>query len=522
MRNPLRSASIKRLSLPYAERVAFVLLLLAICGCDWQSFGSRNALVKGAILHEVERDDFELAITERGEIESAGEVEVRSEVTTKNQPGLAILRIVREGDQVRAGDFLVELDSSALREERTLQQITVNAAEAVVIEAKNLYETAIISKREYLEGTFVQEKETFESELFVAEENLSRAIEYLKYSEKLAAKGYVSELQLQADKFAVDKARKEADAAKTKIRVLEEFTRAKMIKQFESDIAIAKAKWESTKNSLALEEGKLRELDDQILKCTIHSPKAGVVKYAHVRDRRGNNDFVVEEGAVIRERQVILTLPDITQMRVEMNINEALVQHIKPGMPAEIHPIGSDGLVLRGTVQHVNQYAEPSGWRKANIKEYKAYVQIDGSSDALRSGMTASVTIRSMYKPDVIQVPVQAIYLHGADSYCFVSTTEGELELREVVCGPTNDSFYVIQSGLAPTEQVAVNPRALLSYVELPELPNDPAPAEGGSSAQRPVAESKSAKPKKPLPADSTVATNARKSLTEKSESTGG
>lgn len=426
--------------------------------------------IDGAILHHVERGDFELKITERGEVESAGEVEVRSEVKTKNQPGLAILRIVREGSEVAEGDFLVELDSSALREERTLQQIAVNTVEALVVEAKNLYETALISRREYLEGVFVQEKETLESELFVAEENLSRAIEYLKYSEKLAAKGYVSELQLQADKFAVEKARKEADAAKTKLRVLEEFTKSKMLKQLESDIAITKAKWESEKNSLALEQEKLREIDDQIAKCVIVSPKAGVVKYAHQRDRRGDNDFVVEEGAVIRERQVILTLPDATQMRVEMNINESLVQYVKPGMSAEIEPIGSDGVVLSGTVERVNQYAEPSGWRKANVKEYKAFVKINDRASDLRSGMTASVTIRSMHRSNVVKVPVQSVYMHGGEPYCFVKVGVGRLEPRRVACGPTNDSFFVIEKGVDPEDIVAVNPRALISQVSLPEL----------------------------------------------------
>ena len=59
--------------------------------------------------------------------------------------------------------------------------------------------------------------------------------------DRLAAKGYVNQLQLEADKFAVEKSRKELDAAKTKLKVLDEYTKAKMLKQLESDIAIAKA-----------------------------------------------------------------------------------------------------------------------------------------------------------------------------------------------------------------------------------------------------------------------------------------
>src|SRR5690606_13613146 len=98
-------------------------------------------------------------------------------VKSNNTTGVAILRIVPEGTEVKAGDFLVELDSSALKEQLTTQKINYNTAKALMIEARNLYETAIIAKKEYLEGTYVQERQVIESEVFVAEENLNRAKE---------------------------------------------------------------------------------------------------------------------------------------------------------------------------------------------------------------------------------------------------------------------------------------------------------------------------------------------------------
>ena len=90
--------------------------------------------------------------------------------------------------------------------------------------------------------------------MFVAEENLNRAKEYFTYSQQLASKGYVNETQLEADKFAVEKATKELDAAKTKLKVLDDFTKAKMVSTLESAIVIAKAKWESAQNSHELED----------------------------------------------------------------------------------------------------------------------------------------------------------------------------------------------------------------------------------------------------------------------------
>jgi multidrug efflux pump subunit AcrA (membrane-fusion protein) len=150
-------------------------------------------------------------------------------------------------------------------------------------------------------------------------------------------------------------------------------------------------------------------------------------------------------------------------------VNESLVQYVRPGLSAVISPVGFGDRVLRGTVEKVNQYAEPTGWRQANVKEYKAFVSIDDPATDLRSGMTASVTIRCAEVPDALQVPVQAVYAHGDKFYCFANNS-GKWELREVVPGPTNDKFFVIESGLNEGERVSMNPRAFLAQVELPKL----------------------------------------------------
>jgi len=453
-----------------AALISIVLLVATTGGGVWWWTRHRgDERDKNFILHTVARDDFELNVTERGEVEAFDVTEIRSLVKSNNTSGNAILRIVPEGTVVKKGDFLVELDSSALQAQRTTQRILVNAAKAAEVEAHNNYDTAVIAKREYLEGTNLQERQTIESEVFVAEENLNRAKEYYAYSQKLASKGYVNELQLEADRFAVEKARKDLDAANTKLHVLEEFTKPKMLSTLESAILIAEAKWDSGQNSHELELEKLEDLDDQIAKCTIVAPQDGVVKYAHVMDGRGDQQFIVEEGTVVRERQPIIRLPNANLMRVNLEVNESLVQYVRPGLPAVISPVGMGDRVLRGTVDRVNQYAEPTGWRQANVKEYKAYVSIDDPASDLRSGMTASVTIRCAEVPDAIQVPVQAVYAYGDKFYTFVYQ-EGAWEVRQVVPGPTNDKFFVIESGLSEGERVSMNPRAYLAQVELPKI----------------------------------------------------
>ena len=68
-----------------------------------------------------------------------------------------------------------------------------------------------------------------------------RAEQYERYSERLAAKGYVTELQLVGDRFAVEEARKELQSAQTKLHILDNYTKKKQIMHLEADVKTAEA-----------------------------------------------------------------------------------------------------------------------------------------------------------------------------------------------------------------------------------------------------------------------------------------
>ena len=81
----------------------------------WCRTATRRTIAKASCCTRSPASDFELTVTERGEIEAFDVTEVRSLVKSNNTTGNAILRIVPEGTVVKKGDFLVELDSSALK-----------------------------------------------------------------------------------------------------------------------------------------------------------------------------------------------------------------------------------------------------------------------------------------------------------------------------------------------------------------------------------------------------------------------
>lgn len=466
-------------ALPAAARrgstLGLVLTALAImatlsAGAAYYFLGRTSQQEEKPLVAPVEKKPFEFVVIEQGEVESSENVEVKCEVKGFNG-STAILWVIPEGAQVKTGDLLVQLDGSSLEQQRLQQEVLCNTSKALVVQAKNTYEAAEIARREYLEGTYKQEEQLIQSEIFQAEENLRRAQIAARSGVRLADKGIVKPLQIEADKFTVEKARLELDAAQTKLRVLQDYTKAKMLKTLESDIATAKAKWESDERSYEIEEGKLKDIVDQVAKCEIRSPADGQVVHANETDRRGNNEFIVEAGAMVREQQTIIRLPNPAKMQVKAKINESQITAVRAGMPVKVRigAFNSDEL-LSGVVVKVNEYPEPTSWFSSAVKQYATLIRITDPPKDIRPGLTAEVAIQVERRPQAVQVPVQALYDHFGDTYCLL-WKDGKWDAREVQIGTSNDKFVVVESGVEPDEQVVLNPRRWLDKVSLPEPP---------------------------------------------------
>ncbi len=425
-----------------------------------------------AMIFVVQRATFEHSIIEPGEVESSNNVEVRCQVQARGSTGTVILEIVPAATVVQEGDVLIKFDSSALENERTQQQIVCNNSKALVIQSQNVFDTAVIAKQEYLEGTYKQEEQTVQSEVFVAEENLRRSEEYARYSERLAARGYTTAVQVEADKFAVEKARKDVDTTQSKLRVLREFTRKKFENQLEADIRTAEAKLQADQSTHKLDNDKLALISAQVDKCIVKAPSAGKVIYANESDRRGNAEVIIQEGAIIRERQTVIRLPDLTKMQVKAKINESRIGFIRVGMPTTVRLDAFPDLALDGVVTRVDEYPVPPGFMSSNIKQYATFVQINELPDGVRPGLTSQVEIHIDQQPDALAVPVQAIYEHDDAYYCLVQNGNRP-EAHWVDVGTSNEQTIVIRSGLNPGDEVIINPDRFADKVEFPAPPPD-------------------------------------------------
>ncbi len=415
---------------------------------------------------------FDHVVLEHGEIESSRNTELLCEVKARSagSGGVSILWVADEGTRVQKGDKLVELDSSQLEQERKQQRIVLANAEANVTSGEAAVEQAKIAREEYLEGVYMTDEKAIESEIAVAQQELRKAKLAYDSSERLVAKGLVKSLQLQADQFAVANAQNKLDAARGRLTVLQNLTRQKMLVQFDSDITAAQASLEALIGTLEEEKEKMQELEEQIAACVMTAPTDGVVVHANKYSRRGGSEVVIEPGAMIRERQPIIRLPDPALMQVKANINESRVTLVEEGMPALIRVDAIPGLELKGRVTKVNRYAEPGSYFSSSVKEYATIIEIIDPPEIIRTGMTAEVQIFVEQLPEALQVPIQGVYEYKDIALALVRTQEGKLETRQVKVGATNSKMATIEDGLAAGEQVVLNLRDHLDYVDLPEV----------------------------------------------------
>ena len=398
----------------------------------------------------VAQSDLVISVTEEGSLVSAENVDIACGVAG----GATIVSLVDDGAQVTEGMELVRLDSSTISENVSAQKIAYEKARAAMIQAEKDHAAAVIAVEEYTEGTFKKELRMAESNVTAATERLQATRNTLSYGERMFRKGYITPQQLEAQKSAVDRAELDLGTAEISLDVLNRFTKPKMITELESVRDAAAARLDSEQASLDLEKAKLDRLNTQLEQCTITAPKAGLVIYANGRNR--DREAEIKEGTMVRERQVILQLPDLTKMRADVEVHEAKVDKIRPGMKAKVRVQGRE---FTGEVTSVANRPE-SNWF-STAKKYVVQVTIDGTTEQLRPGFTAEVEIVVADLTSVISVPVAAVIEQSGEFVCAVRTEEG-FERRSVEIGLSNDQLVEVKQGLSPGDRVFLYPRGLL------------------------------------------------------------
>lgn len=500
--SPLRARRRRRRGL------GWIVFLLLAGGLGWAAYHYRDryrdellglyeryvprkekAKVEEAATHLVSRGDLAISVRENGEVKAVRSIRIVSEVEGQTR----IISIVPEGTHVKKDDPLVELDSSQLRDELTQQEITLESARASLTEAqealeiqKNQNRSDITSAelkldfaqtdlKKYLEGDWPQQKRESQAEITIAEEELKRARNRLKWTQKLEKEGFVTRTELEADELAVKKAELGLDRATAKLKIQEVYENPRKVKELRAKVDETVEELERVKHkakaqllqkdaslsakqaTFGLQNQKLEKIQDQISKCKINAPAPGLVVYYTDARRWGGGENAIEEGAMVRQRQPLITLPDVSLMRADVKVHESAIDLVEPGQRASITIDALHDRHFWGKVTRVAPLADNQRWFSPDVKVYHTEVLIDSATEDLRPGMSAMVEIVIAELKDVLSVPIQTVSLYQGVESCYVMNGAG-VELRAVELGLANEKHVVVKEGVKENERVLLYP----------------------------------------------------------------
>lgn len=457
--------------------------LFPLLGWTWSSEET-----SGYMTHVVQRGNLSVTVTENGMLESSNNEEIKCMV----KGGSTVLWVIETGTFVKPGDELVRLDTSLIEDNITQQKISYERAVANQIIAQSEVDVAKTNIDEYLNGTYIEERNTLEKQIFDAEEQVRKKQLAFESTERMASKGMLRTLQLQGQKFAVESALKDLDLKRTQLDTLDQYKRTKKVQELESALAAAKARLAAEDASLKLEKDRLDRDEQQLENCIIRAKSEGMVIFPSAAEWKETPD--IEEGAVVREQQTLLMIPDLGKMQVKVGVHESKVSQLRQGMRAEVQLQDSD---LVGQVSDIAEVTRPAGWWTGNMVKYDTVIELP-NEEGLKPGMSAVVDIVLSDHKNVLKVPVAAIVETESGFVCWVKSAS-EVQKRAIQLDDTNDEYTIVTDGLSEGEEVILDPT---SFIEAAREEARKAKSESGvetatDSTSAPVTEAKEDPPAK-------------------------
>lgn len=496
---PRGAARGRRRRAALASGLAVSLLALVALAFLWRADARPSS--HEYVCYAVHLVDLPITITERGTMESQNNVPVICEVDDVPGDGIygtPILWIVENGVAVRKGDLVVDLDASSHQERLDRQILNTEQARAKEIQARVNYlnrltrnETALAEAQRAVDmallvwhqyedeqgGTYQIQLQNVE--LAIQERQAQADIEArnLHGMQHLHSLGYRSKADLAEAKLKALRSKNELARQAARRRELTDYDyhkqklhlegayqaaqRALQRVRVENESLLAQAKaWsDAAAYSLKREEERLTLFRTQLAKCKIYAPQRGLVAYAVEANGWGQSASIAA-GTAVRERQPLMSIPDLTHMQVKTSVHESVVDRIKPDVPATIRLDAFPDRVFHGRVKSVAVLPDQGGWLTSNAKVYETIVTIDEELAHLKPGMTAVVEMHLDHLTDVLSVPVQAIVQQRDETWCYVSD-RGRIQRRDVRLGKTNDKLVQVCAGLQAGDQVILNPSAV-------------------------------------------------------------
>ena len=315
-------------------------------------------------VEEIRSRDLEAIVSASGKVQPKREVQISA-----NQMGRVTRLAVEEGQRVKAGQFLLEIDPRQLEGQLQRGEASVAAAQSGLAQAR----VGVTSAEANLEQS--------RASLQLAQQNLKR-------QEELWKEGLTTRESLERAQNDVVVREADVKARQTEVRARQQEieTREQQIKQEQAGLA-------TTRYNLT-----------QIV---MTSPIDGIVTRRNIEE--GETAVV---GTMNNPGSQLLTIADMSVLEAEVEVDETDVPFIALGQPATITIDAIEDRTFRGHVTEISNSpiqanTQQGGQRQATT--FQVVITLDEEIPNFRPGFTCTAEITTATRQNVTSVPIQAL-----------------------------------------------------------------------------------------------------------------
>jgi len=259
----------------------------------------------------------------------------------------------------------------------------------------------------------------------------------------------VSAAEANASLVSENKTRTENEYKRSKQMVATGLESQSSFEAKQAEFQVEVARYKSTQDQVAQSRAALKQARDDLSKTTIYAPMSGTV--SALNKEMGE----IALGSQF-QKDVILTVADLTAMEAEVNVDENDIMSIALGQEAEIEVDALPGQSLKGVVSEIGSSAVSQGQGTTEQKtEFEIKIAILNPPKTLRPGMTASANITTKVNDNALSVPLQAVAARSVDQLAMKGEKRKDAEGKYQA---DKDGFvevvFCVENGKAVAKQV--------------------------------------------------------------------
>jgi HlyD family secretion protein len=349
---------------------------------------------------EPSRQNIHSTISTNGKVEPVQDFEAHAPF-----PSTVRKVLVRDGTKVRKGQLLVQLDDADARSQlaRALAQLKQAQTGSGDVQVFNAASQADLTK---------------------ATVERDQAQRSLKALQRLKERGAASQAE-------IDAAQERLNTANAGLIALQRKTSPQAIE----------ARDASTQAAIANAQAAVSAARQLIADCNLEAPFDGTVYFLSAK-----------QGAYVNAGDALVSVADMSKMRIRAFVDEPEIGHLRLGEPATITWDALPGRTWQGEVATVPTTVVARGNR--NVGEL--LTTVENSDRALLPNTNVGVTITTSNRDGALVLPREAVHEENGGSFIYV-VKDRRLERRPVKLGVSNLTHVEILNGLHEGEVVAVN-----------------------------------------------------------------